>query len=97
MEDEEYVTLIGNLLPKVIMWEWLKTKKSGWSDFYNFLEDSARTAKEMLTNKSIKTALTAKSDKPKCSSCHKSHSGKCNKIKNATVVQGADKICPVCN
>ena len=97
MEDEEYVTLVGNYLPKEIMWEWLKSKKSGWTDFYNFLEDLARTAKEMITKESINAALTAKSDKPKCSSCHKSHSGKCNKFKNPAVVQGADKTCPVCN
>ena len=75
----------------------MKSKKSGWTDFYNFLEDLARTAKEMLTNESINAALTAKSDKPKCSSCHKSHSGKCNKIKNAAVVHGRNKTFPVCN
>ena len=73
------------------MWEWLK------SEFYNFLEDSAITAKEMLTNESINTALTAENKKPKCPSCNKSHPGKCNKAKNAAVVQGGDKTCPVCN
>ena len=41
------------------MWEWLKSKKSGWTEFYNFLEDSARTVKKMLTIESINTALTA--------------------------------------
>ena len=97
LEDEEYVTLVGNHLPKEIMWEWLKSKKSSWTDFYNFLEDLARTAKEMLTNKSINAALTAESDKPKFSSCNKSHSGKYNKTKIAAVVLGGDKICPVCN
>ena len=97
MEDEEYVALVGNHLPREIMWEWLKSKKSGWTDFYKFLEDLARTAKEMLRNESINAALTAEGDKPKCSSCHKSHSGKCNKIKNAAVIQGGDKIGSICN
>ena len=29
--------------------------------------------------------------------CHKSHPGKCQKTKTTAVVQGADKICPVCS
>ena len=58
LEDEEYVALIGNHLPKEIMWEWLKSKKSGWTNFYNFLEDSASTAKELLINESIIAALS---------------------------------------
>ena len=79
------------------MWEWLKLKKTRWTEFYNFLEDSARTAKEMLTNESINAALTAKNKKQKCPSCTKSYPGKCNKAKNTAVVQGGDKTCPVCN
>ena len=99
MEDQEYVALVGNHLPEEVMWEWLKSEKSGWTDFYNFLEGSATTAKKMHTNKSINAALTAEGDKLKCSSCHKSHSGKCNKIMTSAVAQGAeksDKTCPVC-
>ena len=92
LEDEEYVALVGNHLPKEIMWEWLKSKKTGWTEFYNFLEDSARTAKEMLTNEFINTALTAENKKPKCPSCNKSHPGKCNKAKNAAVVQQKTQI-----
>ena len=60
----------------------MKSKKSGWTEFYNFLEDSARTAKEMLKNESINAALNAENEKPKCPSCNKSHSVKCNKTKN---------------
>ena len=81
------------------MWEWVKSKKSGWTDFYNFLECSASSAKRMLTNHSINAALTAEGDKLKCSSCHKSHPGKCNKVKTSVVAQGAEKTvktCPVC-
>ena len=36
LEDEEYVALVGNHLPKEIMWEWLKSKKSGWTNFSQF-------------------------------------------------------------
>ena len=44
------------------------------------------------------SALSPEGDKPsKCSTCHKNHSGKCQKTRNAAVMQGADKICPVCN
>ena len=50
------MALVGNHLPKEIMWEWLKSKKTDWTEFFNFLEDFARTAKEMLTNESINAA-----------------------------------------
>ena len=97
-EDEEYVALIGSHLAKEVMREWWKSKKSGWSNFYLFLEESASTAKEEITAESIMSALYSASDKPnKCSMCHKNHSGQCQKIRNAAVVQGADKMCPVCN
>ena len=97
LEDQEYVALVGNHLPEETMWKWLESEKSGWTDFYNFLEDSAAVAKRMLTSKSINAALSGEGDKSKCSSCNKPHTGKCNKIKNAAVVQGATKTCPVCN
>ena len=52
----------------------------------------------MLTNESINAALSAEGDKPtKCSTCQKTHSGKFQKTRNAAVMQGADKISPVCN
>ena len=63
LKDEEYVTLIGNHLPQDIMWKWLESKKTGWTEFYIFLEGSARTAREMLTNESINSAFTAESEK----------------------------------
>ena len=99
LEDQEYVALVGNHLPEETMWKWLESEKSGWTDFYNFLEHSAATAKRVITNKSITTALSAEGDKSKCSFCHKSHPGKCNKVKTSAVAQGAEKTvktCPVC-
>ena len=37
-------------------------------------------------------------DKSKCSFCHKSHYGACNKPKNAAALnQGSENLCPVCN
>ena len=52
----------------------------------------------MITNEAINSALSGGADKPqKCSTCHKSHPGKCQKTKTTAVVQGADKICPVCS
>ena len=53
----------------------------------------------VITNESITTALTAEGDKLRCSSCHKSHTGKCIKVKTSAVAQGAEKLaktCPVC-
>ena len=67
-------------------------------DFYVFLEQSANTAKKELTAESIRSALSGEGDKSKCSSCHKLHSGKCNKPKTTAVVsQNGDKKCPVCD
>ena len=52
----------------------------------------------MSINESITPALSGATDKPqKCTICHKSHSGKCQKTKATAVVQSADKICPVCS
>ena len=51
----------------------------------------------MLTNESINAALTTESEKQKCSSCNKSHSGKCNKAKTTAAVQGGGKVCLACN
>ena len=79
------------------MWKRLESKKTEWTELYNFLECSARTAREMLTNEPINAALTAESKKQKCSSCNKSHSGKCNKAKTTAAVQGGGKVCLACN
>ena len=54
----------------------VKIEEDEWTEFYNFLEDSARTAKEMLTNESINAALTAENKKQKCFSCNMSYPGK---------------------
>ena len=57
-----------------------------------------KDAKKMITNEAINSALSGGVDKPqKSSTCHKSHPGKCQKTKTTAVVQGADKIFPVCN
>ena len=29
LEDEEYVALVGNHLPRDIMWRWIESKKTG--------------------------------------------------------------------
>ena len=96
--DNEYVALVSKHLPKDVMWRWWELDKSGWSNFYLFLEGIARTAKKQLTSESIMSALSGEGDKSKCSSCHKIHSGKCNKTRNTAVVsQNGDKKCPVCD
>ena len=79
------------------MWRWIESKKTGWNEFYNFLESSARTAKEILTNESINAAFSTDSEKQKCSSCNKLHSGKCSKTKTTAAVQGTGKTCLSCN
>ena len=57
-----------------------------------------KAAKKMITNEAINSGLSGGADKPqKCSTCHKSHSGNYQKTKTRAVIQGADKICPVCN
>ena len=64
--DDEYVALVSNHLSKEDMWEWFKQRKSGWSNFYLFLEDISQTAKLQLTSKSIRSALSGeKGDKLK--------------------------------
>ena len=59
-EDEEYVALIGSHLAKEVMREWWKSKKSGWSNFYLFLKESASTAKEEIMAESIMSPLSCK-------------------------------------
>ena len=51
----------------------------------------------MLTNESINAALSTESEKQKCSSCNKLHSGKCSKAKTTAAVQGGGKTCLSCN
>merc|ERR1711867_124764 len=96
--DEEYIALVAKYLPKDIAWRWCEQELTGWTNFFNYLEKKAHIAKKMLTNKSINAALSSEGDKPhKCSSCHKNHPGRCQKPKNAAVInQEADKMCPVC-
>ena len=79
------------------MWRWIESKKTGWNEFYNFLESSARIAKEILINESINAALSTDSKKQKCSSCNKLHSGKCSKTKTTAAIQGTGKTCLSCN
>ena len=96
--DEEYVVLVSKHLSKEVMWRWWEQDKSGWTNFYIFLETSTKTAKKQLTSESIMSSFSREmEDKPKCSSCNKSHRGKCNKPKIAAALQGREKICPVCN
>ena len=35
LEDKEYISLVGGHLPKEVMWEWWKWKKSGWTNFFS--------------------------------------------------------------
>merc|ERR1712240_479920 len=79
------------------MWRWIESKKTGWNEFYIFLEISAMTAKEILTNELINAALSTDSEKQKCSFCNKLHSGKCSKAKTMAAVQGSGKTCLSCN
>ena len=52
-------------LSKEVMWRWLEQDKSGWSNFYLFLESIAKTAKKQLTFDSIMSALSREmGDKP---------------------------------
>ena len=96
--DNEYVALVSKHLSKEVIWIWWELDKSGWSNFYLFLEGIAKTAKKQLTSESIMSALSGEGDKSKCSSCHKSHPGKCNKPRNTAIVsQNGDKKCPVCD
>ena len=96
--DAEYVALVGNHLSREVMWEWWKSNKSGWTNFYLFLENTASTAKKQLTAQSIMSALTTdKGDKTKCPTCKKTHSGKCLKANNTAAVNHPnEKVCPVC-
>ena len=78
------------------MWKWWEQDKSGWSNFYLFLENIAKTAKKQLTSESIMSALTGERERSKCSLCHKSHSGNCNKPKNSAALKQGENLCPVC-
>ena len=95
--DDEYVALVSKHLPKDIMWRRLESDKSGWSNFYLFLEGITKIAKKQQTSESIMSALSGEGVKSKCSSCHKIQSGKCNKKNTALVSQNGDKKCPVCD
>ena len=95
--DDKYIALVSKHLPKDVMWKWWETDKSGWSNFYLFLEGIAKIAKKQQTSESIMSALSGEGEKTKCSSCHKIHSGKCNKKNTALVSQNNDKKCPVCD
>ena len=77
--DEEYIALVSCHLPKEAKMDWIKSKKTGWENFYSFLEERAMLAKTLLTNEFIINALsgTQAKDKKKCSTCHKFHEGKC--------------------
>ena len=92
------MALVSRHLPKEIAWKWCGKDLSGWSNFFNFLEKEVKVVKKMYINESMTSALSWATDKPqKCSTCHKSHPGKCLKTKTTAVVQGADKTSPVCS
>merc|ERR1711873_65937 len=74
--NDEYEALVSKHLSKELMWKWWESEKSGWSNFFIFLESIAKTAKKQLTSESIMSSLSGEGEK---SSCHKSHTGKCNK------------------
>ena len=80
--------------------KWCWKDLSGWTSFYAYLEKEARAANKVLTFESINTMLLGGAEKvQKCSSCNKSHPGKCNRLKTTAVVQNTektDKVCPVC-
>ena len=84
--DNEYVALVSKHLSKELMWKWWEAEKSGWSNFYIFLESITKTATNQITSESIMSSLSGEGEKSKCSSCHKSHTGKCNKTRNAAIV-----------
>ena len=99
LEDSEYVSLIGNHFPRDTMWKWLESEKSGWLEFYTFLEHSAAIARRAITHESINSALVPDAEKQKCSSCNKFHQGKCNRSMTTAVAQSSEKLsktCPVC-
>ena len=100
LEDTEYVSLIGNHLPRDTMWKWLESEGKGWTEFYTFLEHSASIARKALTHESINSALVPETQKTKCSSCSKFHQGTCNRTMTSAAIQSTDKTvknCPVCD
>merc|ERR1712002_1427574 len=92
--DDEYIALVSKHLPNDVMWRWWESDKSGWSNFYLFLEGIAKIAKKQQTSESIMSALSGEGEKTKCSSFHKIHSGKCNKKNTVLVSQNFDKKMP---
>ena len=87
LENDEYVALVTKHLPIEIAQIWCQKDLSGWSSFFNFLEKEAKDAKKMITNEAINSALSGGADKPqKCSTCHKSHPGKCQMSKTSAVI-----------
>ena len=74
--DEDYIALVSNHLPKDIARKWCKEDLTSWSNFFKYLEAKAKTAKKMLTNESINAAFSGlKEDKVKCGFCSKYHTG----------------------
>merc|ERR1712163_36421 len=55
--DDEYIALVSKHLSKDVMWKWWNSDKSGWSNFYLFLEGIAKIAKKQQTSESIMSAL----------------------------------------
>merc|ERR1712163_61028 len=63
--DDEYVALVSKHLSKDVTWRWWELDKSGWSNFYLFLENITKTAKKQLTSKSIMSALSGEVERSK--------------------------------
>ena len=49
--DQEYIALVKRHLPHDTKLKWTESKKSGWTNFYNFLEEQASFAKNFLLMK----------------------------------------------
>ena len=62
--DDEYVALVSKHLSKDLMWRWWESDKSGWTNFYLFLESIAKTAKKQLTSESIMFSLSGEGKNP---------------------------------
>merc|ERR1712240_90369 len=65
--EDEYIALVSKHLPKDVMWKWWESDKSGWSNFYLFLEGITKIAKKQQTSESIMSALSGEGEKTKCS------------------------------
>merc|ERR1712002_991570 len=55
--DNKYIALVSKHLPKDVMWRWWESDKSGWSNFYLFLEGIARLPRSSKLSESIMSAL----------------------------------------